>query len=223
MQKRTQGQDDTEIRPRQVQPDGHIGTLRSMLRYVQLPWLMQQYPRILVFALYNFVCGFFSIGLMATVAVILHSPFIFPSLGPTAFHYFSRQAAPSASPRNAIIGHLIGTVAGYFSLVVTGLTTAGPAIANGVTWPRVIAAALSLGLTAGLMILFRASHAPAGATTLIISLGILTQPWQLVVLMLAIILLTLQAIAINRLFGIPLPLWSPPAAPVKSVDGSDKG
>lgn len=162
MQKRTQGQDDTEIRPRQVQPEGHIGTLRSMLRYVQLPWLMQQYPRILVFALYNFVCGFFSIGLMATVAVILHSPFIFPSLGPTAFHYFSRQTAPSASPRNAIIGHLIGTVAGYFSLVVTGLTTAGPAIANGVTWPRVIAAALSLGLTAGLMILFRASHAPAG-------------------------------------------------------------
>src|SRR5258708_9454799 len=51
-----------------------------------------------VFALYNFVCGFFSIGLMATVAVILHSPFIFPSLGPTAFHYFSRQTAPSASP-----------------------------------------------------------------------------------------------------------------------------
>src|SRR5215831_17661175 len=46
---------------------------------------------------------------------------------------------------------------------VTGLTAAGPAIANGVTWPRVLAAALSLGLTAGLMILFRTSHAPAGA------------------------------------------------------------
>jgi CBS domain-containing membrane protein len=103
--------------------------------------------------------------------------------------------------------------------VVTGLTTAGPAIANGVTWPRVIAAALSLGLTAGLMILFRASHAPAGATTLIISLGILTQPWQLVVLMIAIILLTLQAIAINRLFGMPLPLWSQSPAPAKNEEG----
>jgi len=155
-------------------------------------------------------------------AVILHSPFIFPSLGPTAFHYFSRQTSPSASPRNAIIGHLIGAAAGYFSLVVTGLTTAGPAIVNGVTWPRVIAAALSLGLTAGLMILFHASHAPAGATTLIISLGILTQPWQLVVLMVAVVLLTLQAIAINRLFGMPLPLWSQPAAPSKSVDGDEK-
>jgi CBS domain-containing membrane protein len=194
----------------------------TMLRYVRLPRLMQQYPCIPVFALYNFLSGFLSIGLMAMFAVILHSPFIFPSLGPTAFHYFSRQTARTASPRNAIIGHLIGTAAGYFSLVVTGLTAAGPAIANGVTWPRMIAAALSLGLTAGLMILFRASHAPAGATTLIISLGILTQPWQLVVLMVAIILLTLQAIAINRIVGMPLPLWSAPAAPAKSVDDSDK-
>jgi CBS domain-containing membrane protein len=223
MRKHTHVQHDPGNQPSERQPESFMRKLRSMLRHVQLPWLMQQYPRILVFALYNFVCGFFSIGLMAACAVLLHTPLIFPSLGPTAFHYFSRQAAPSASPRNAIIGHLIGTVAGYFSLVVTGLTTAGPAIANGVTWPRVIAAALSLGLTAGLMILFRASHAPAGATTLIISLGILTQPWQLGVLMLAIILLTLQAIAINRLFGMPLPLWSQPAAPVKSVAGADKG
>jgi len=211
MQKHTQAWYTTAITP--------LGTFR---RYVQLPWLMQQYPRILVFALYNFLSGFLSIGLMAAFAVLLHSPFIFPSLGPTAFHYFSRQTATSASPRNAIIGHLIGIVAGYFSLVVTGLTTAGPAIASGVTWPRVIAAALSLGLTAGLMILLRASHAPAGATTLIISLGILTRPWQLVVLMIAIILLTLQAIAINRLFCMPFPLWSPPAAPAKGVDGADK-
>jgi CBS domain-containing membrane protein len=222
MQQHTHAQHDPDNQPAERQPESSMRNLRSMLRYVQLPWLMQQYPRTPVFALYNFLSGFLSIGIMAAFAILLHAPFIFPSLGPTAFHYFSRQSAPSASPRNAIIGHLIGTGAGYFSLVVTGLTTAGPAIANGITWPRVIAVALSLGLTAGLMLLFRASHAPAGATTLIIALGILTQPWQLGVLMAAIILLTLQAIAINRLFGVPLPLWSPPAAPAKSVDGSDK-
>src|SRR6266700_1110750 len=175
MQKHTQH--DTGNQPSERQPESSMRNLRSMLRYVLLPWLMQQYPRIPVFALYNFLSGFLSIGLMAAFAVIVHSPFIFPSLGPTAFHYFSRQTAPSASPRNAIIGHLIGTIAGYFSLAVTGLTTAGPAIANGVTWPRVIAAALSLAL---------------------------------------------QAIAINRLFGMPLPLWGPLAAPSKSVDGDEK-
>ena len=35
------------------------------------------------------------------------------------------------------------------------------------------------------------------------------QPWQLVFLMGAVVLLTLQAIAINRLAGIPYPLWNP--------------
>ena len=220
MQKHTQH--DTGNQPSEHQPEGSMRNPGGVLRYIQLPWLMHRYPRTLVLALYNLLSGFVSIGLMAAFAVTLHSPFIFPSLGPTAFHYFSRQTAPSASPRNAILGHLIGTIAGYFSLVVTGLTTAGPTIANDVTWPRVIAAALSLGLTAGLIIVFRASHAPAGATTLIISLGILTRPWQLVVLMIAIILLTLQAIAINHLFGVPLPLWSQPVAPARGIDGADK-
>src|SRR5947209_19970664 len=86
---------------------------------------------------------------------------------------------------------------------------AGPAVAVGVTWPRVVAAALSLGLAAGLMVLFKSPHPPAGATTLIISLGILTKPWQLVLLMIAVVLLTTQAFIINRLPGIPYPLWNP--------------
>jgi CBS-domain-containing membrane protein len=221
MQKLTQEQDNTEVGPPETRPEDHEKTLRSMLRHVQLPWLMQHYPRIVVFVLFNVVSGFFSIGLIAVFALILHSPFIFPSLGPTAFHYFSRQTAPTASPRNVIIGHTIGTLAGYFSLVVTGLTNAGSAVTNDVTWPRVIAAGLSLALTAGLMLLFRASHAPAAATTLIISLGILTRPWQLVVLMAAVVLLTLEAIAINRLFGMPLPLWSQPVASAKSAERTD--
>jgi CBS domain-containing membrane protein len=93
--------------------------------------------------------------------------------------------------------------------VVTGLTAAGPALAVGVTWPRVLAAALSLGLTAGLMVLCKSPHPPAGATTLIISLGILTQPWQLVLLLVAVVILTIQAFAINRLAGILYPFWNP--------------
>ena len=68
-----------------------------------------------------------------------------------------------------------------------------------------IAAALSLGLTAGLMVLLKSPHPPAGATTLIVSLGILTRPSQLLLLMAAVVLLTLQAIAINRLAGPQLP------------------
>jgi hypothetical protein len=51
-------------------------------------------------------------------------------------------------------------------------------------------------------------HAPAGATTLIISLGIITEPLHLLVIEVAVGLLVLQAIVINRLAGKSYPLWS---------------
>ncbi|MBO0796810.1 MAG: HPP family protein [Ktedonobacteraceae bacterium] len=69
--------------------------------------------------------------------------------------------------------------------------------------------AVSPSCRAGLMVLCKSPHPPAGATTLIISLGILTQPWQLVLLLVAVVILTIQAFAINRLAGIPYPLWNP--------------
>lgn len=194
--------------------------VRGLVTRVRLPWLLRHRSRLPVLALFSFINGCISIGLMSILAVLTHSPFIFPSLGPTAFLFFYTPTAPSASPRNTIIGHAIGVVAGYFSLVVTGLTMAGPALVVGVSWPRVIAAALSLGLTAGLMVILKSPHPPAGATTLIVSLGILTQPWQLLLLMIAVVLLTLQAIAINRLAGIPYPLWGPRQEPASGGDGN---
>jgi CBS-domain-containing membrane protein len=190
--------------------------VRGLLRHIRLPWLAQRYARTPVLAIFSFLNGCISIGLMSALALITGSPFIFPSLGPTAFLCFYTPRAPSASPRYTLVGHTIGVLAGYFSLVVTGLTTAGPALAVGVTWPRVIAAALSLGLTSGLMVLFKSPHPPAGATTLIISLGFITKPWLLLVLLVAVVLLTLQALAINRLAGIPYPLWNP----IKEKEGS---
>lgn len=195
--------------------------LRGILVRVRLPWLLQHYARVPVLALFSFINGCISIGLMSALAVLTHTPFIFPSLGPTAFLFFYTPTAPTASPRNTIIGHTIGVLAGYFSLVVTGLTLAGPALAVGVTWPRVIAAALSLGLTSGVMVLLKSPHPPAGATTLIVSLGILTHPWQLFLLMVAVVLLTLQALGINRLAGIPYPLWNPVQQPAESAGKSE--
>jgi CBS domain-containing membrane protein len=183
--------------------------VKGLFIRTRVPWLLQHHAGVPVLALFSFINGCISIGLMAALAVITQSPFIFPSLGPTAFLFFYTPTQASASPRNTIIGHAVGVVAGYLSLVVTGLTLAGPALVVGVSWSRVIAAGLSLGLTAGVMVLLRSPHPPAGATTLIISLGILTKPWQLFLLMVAVVLLTLQALVINRLAGIDYPLWSP--------------
>ena len=96
---------------------------------------------------------------------------------------------------------------GWLSLLMFGLQDAGPAIVEGVTAARMGAAAFSLAATSGLMVLLKAPHPPAGATTLIISRGILREEWQLVVLMTAVVLLTAQAFVINRLAGLDYPIW----------------
>ncbi len=77
----------------------------------------------------------------------------------------------------------------------------------------VLAAALSLSATAALLVLVRVSHAPAGATTLIVSLGIISQPKHLIVIEAAVILLVAQAFVINRIAGLPYPIWKAEHSP----------
>lgn len=184
-------------------------SLLSQLRRLQLAHLVERPSVVPWLAVYSFVNGCISIGLMAAAALVTGEAFVFPSLGPTAFLFFYTPLAPAASPRNALLGHAIGAGAGWLSLALFGLRDEGPATAEGVTAARVLAAGLSLGLTSGLMVLVRAPHPPAGATTLIVSLGILREPKQLVVLMLAVALLTAQAFVMNRTAGILYPAWSP--------------
>ena len=158
-------------------------------------------------SLYAFVNGTLSIGILAVLAHVAAAPLLFPSLGPTAFLHFYRPLAPASSPRSSLLGHLIGACAGWASLAVFGLLGEPNALLAGVTWPRVGAAALSLGATSGLMVLLRAPHPPAGATTLIVSLGLMATLGELAVLMAAVVLLVGQALAINRLAGVPYPWW----------------
>lgn len=179
----------------------------GVLARLRLPYLLGRLPTRPVMAAFATINGFLSIAIMAAAALATNQPFVFPSLGPTAFLFFYSPLVPAASPRNTLIGHFIGAAVGWGCLIAFGLQGEGPSTAVGVTWERVLAAGLSLGLTSGLMVLFHAPHPPAGATTLIISLGVLHEFNQLVVLMLAVVLLTIQAIVINRLSGVDYPVW----------------
>lgn len=187
-----------------AEPDG-----AGPLERARLPWLTSRYNSTFVLGLFAFLNGCVSIALMAAAALATGQPFVFPSLGPTAFLLFYSPLLPAASPRNTVVGHLIGAGAGYLSLVVFGLRDAGAAITAGVSGQRVGAAALSLGLTSGLMAWLRVPHPPAGATTLIVSLGIIATIPKLGVLMVGVILLVVQGFAINRLAGLDYPVWSP--------------
>jgi CBS-domain-containing membrane protein len=205
-------------RPTAARPGPVGGELAAVLlgvaRRFQLPALEARHSKVWVLGIFACVNGLVSIAIMAGVAAVTRAPFIFPSLGPTAFLLFYGPTTPAASPRNTLGGHLIGCLAGYLALVVFGLTHRGPALAVGVDWSTVGAAAVSLGLTSGAMVWCRVPHPPAGATTLIVSLGILREPWQLAVLMLAVALLIVQGFVINRLAGVAYPIWAPPGAAV---------
>ncbi|MDP8960018.1 MAG: HPP family protein [Actinomycetota bacterium] len=159
-------------------------------------------------AIFAFANGTLSIAIVAVAAAVVDEPLVFPSLGPTAYLLSVAPTSRTTSPRNIVVGHLLGVAGGFVALVVFGLTNIGSAFSEGMTLPRAGAAALSLGLTAGLMTWLDADHPPAGATTLIVSLGILTTPNQLTALMLAVVFLAYQGVAVNRLAGLHVPLWS---------------
>jgi CBS domain-containing membrane protein len=179
----------------------------DLVRRLSLHGAVKPLPTVLVWSIYVFVNGFISIALLAVLAVCTGVPFVFPSLGPTAYLLFFSPRAEASSPRNTIIGHAIGLVCGYGAFELLGRPLAAAVGHGGFDWPRVIAAALSLAATGALMVLFKAGHPPAGATTLIVSLGIIYKPWHLVVVMIAVVILTIQAWCINRLAGLPVPLW----------------
>jgi CBS-domain-containing membrane protein len=170
-------------------------------------WL-QRFPPRLVWAAFVFVNGFIAVALLSVLAVVSHTPLVFPSVGPTAFLLYFMPTAPTASPRNTLCGHGIGIVCGYASLCLLGLASAPSAILEDIHWARVVAAALSLAATGALMILFRVVHPPAGATTLIVSLGIIKEPAHLWAIEAAVALMAIQAFVVNRLAGIDYPLWS---------------
>ena len=198
----------------------HAGTdhILSLLRRLRLDWLLQHFPPRLVRSIYVFVNGFITIAVLALLALVSRNPFVFPSLGPTAYLLFFSPLGKTSSPRNTILGHAIGLVCGYAAFVVTGAGTLPFGAQQAIFWPRIWAAALSLSATGAFMVLLEISHPPAGATTLIVSLGIISKPRELVIIEVAVLLLVAQALVINRLAGLPYPWWNA-AASTKELKG----
>lgn len=180
-----------------------------LLEHLRLSWLLRHFPARAVHAVYVLINGFITVGILAVLAFVTGSPFVFPSVGPSAYLFFFTPMAKAASPRHAILGHGIGLICGYVALMVTGAYAFPFSAHAGFHWQLILSAALSLSITGAVMILLRVSHPPAGATTLIVSLGIIYRPIDLLIIEAAVVLLVLQALAINRLAGVPYPLWNP--------------
>jgi len=179
----------------------------ALVHRMRLGWMLRHLPPRIVWAGYVFFNSFITIAVLSLLADVTHNPFVFPSLGPTAYLFFFAPLGKSSSPRHAILGHAVGLICGYGAYVVMGSQSFQRMALGVVSWHEVMAGALSLAATGAVMVLLRVSHPPAGATTLIVSLGILTRVEYLVMIEAAVILLTAQAWLINRAAGLDYPFW----------------
>jgi CBS-domain-containing membrane protein len=159
-------------------------------------------------AFYAFALCCLALALVGFVGLVVKHPFLFPSLGPTVMLFFDSPTEKSAAPRNTLIGHGVALVAGVACLYGFGLADHKPVTVEGLTWSRIVAAALSVGLTVLILRLLDSSHPPAGATTLIVSLGLLKSAPELLSIAIAVVLVTAIAVTLNRTFGRPQPWWS---------------
>lgn len=109
-------------------------------------------------------CGFLGLA--------FYEPWLFPSIGPTAFLLAHSPQDPTARPWNVVVGHLAGLAMGYVAVFACGAASA-PALfaAHELEPARVWASALAVALTLALQIGLGAAHAPAAATTLLVTLG----------------------------------------------------
>jgi hypothetical protein len=160
-----------------------------------------------------FLGGGAALAVAGAVALGSRQPWLFPSLGPAVMLHLEKPRAPESSPRNTLVGHAVALLAGYALLAACGLTDNPPVLQEGVSWPRIVAAAGSLAVTAVVLLLANASHPPAGATTLIVSLGLLKTPTQLLVAAGAVVLVTAVDWAYNRATGQSMPVWAAEPAP----------
>ncbi|MFI6448298.1 HPP family protein [Kitasatospora sp. NPDC050543] len=186
--------------------------LRDLLARLELPAVMARHDPSVVRAAYSAVNASVALAVMAVLAHVSHAPFLFPSLGATAFVIFYTPTARVASPRNTVCGHLIGVLAGYLALTLTGLRHTRPDV-DDVTGPRIAAAAIALGVTCAVMALLGVANPAAASTALIVATGLLRTPAQLVTVLAAVVLLVAQGLLVNRLAGLDYPWWrAPPGA-----------
>ncbi|WP_276299230.1 HPP family protein [Halorussus lipolyticus] len=129
---------------------------------------------------------------VSALAVATGRTFLFPSLGPSAFLLATKPAAPASHPRRVFGGHVLGVLAGlaaYHALASGVAVTAPPPAMTIASASLAVSGVLSVVLTTAGMVRFDLRHAPACATTLIVSLGLLSSPTDALLVVASILLL----------------------------------
>ena len=161
---------------------------------------------------YVVIASLLTMGFIGVLAVWGSQPFIFPPLGPTMFLLFAFPLAQEANPRNVVGAHLVGLLAGITALVVFGLVDIAPDTTD-LDWNRLGAILSALVLAIAALMGLRILHIPGVATALVVAMGLLSAPEDWIFMLAGAVAVTLIAVAINRIVGIPHPIWRSPPDP----------
>jgi hypothetical protein len=129
---------------------------------------------------------------LGAVAWLSGQPFVFPSLGPSAFLLAFERQGDRRRLYRVVASHCIGGVAGLlaYTLLGAGTTlTATPPPGSAAGLHLVASGVVSIVLTSWGMIATDTNHAPACATTLIVSLGLLSTPIQVATIVVSVVVL----------------------------------
>ncbi len=96
-----------------MHPEDDASHVTRLLERLRLKWLLRHLPHRLVWATYVSFIGFLTVAILALLSVVTNSPFVFPSLGPTAYLFFFTPLSNASSLGNTILGHGIGLVCGF--------------------------------------------------------------------------------------------------------------
>ncbi|NNG01295.1 MAG: HPP family protein [Desulfobacteraceae bacterium] len=177
----------------------------------QLSYLYRRHRhRDLITILYLFFSGMVALGTITLMAFLTNLMLLFPPLGPSAFILFYTPLSEAASPRNLILSHTVALLSGLGALTLS--QTLFPAFIEtaptAMNWPHLLAIVLAMGTVSLGMVLIRCVHPPAAATALIAAMGYLDSLIQIGGVLLAVLLLAMEACLFNRLLGgLPYPVW----------------
>ena len=109
---------------------------------------------------------------LAALGWLARWPFVFASLGPTAYSMIEQPELKSARPYNVVVGHLVGLGAGWLGLWIFHARASPNVMAAGfVPAPRLWAAVAAAIVTTLVTLALRASQPASLATTLLVALG----------------------------------------------------
>ena len=139
--------------------------------------------------------------------MVLREPLVIPAVGGSVYMVLSAPQHEASAPKNVLVGHGLGAAIGWLVLLAFGLRGVPGGQAAALTWARVAAIAVSLALTNAALRLTRCSHAPAGASTMIVSIGGLPEAHHVLDFELAALVTVVYAVVVHRLSGVDYPLW----------------